>query len=52
MPVLTDPGGGGGGWTKTAALTTYPRCPQQGLPAWDLNSCIHSTERVDFAYMG
>ena len=40
-------------WTKEAALTTYPRCPQGGgVPDWEHNSCIHSTERSDFAFMG
>ena len=48
VPLLT----GDSEWTKTAALSTYPRCPSDTLPAWDRNSCIHSTERTDFAFMG
>ena len=30
----------------------YPRCPTASNPAWEGNSCIHSTERADFAFMG
>lgn len=39
-------------WTKEAALTMYPRCPTPSKPDWEGNSCIHATERQDFAYMG
>ena len=39
-------------WTKSVALTTYPRCPGAGRPSWDGNDCIHSTERTEFEFMG
>eukprot|EP01051_Picozoa_sp_SAG22_P006858 SAG22_NODE_464_length_10191_cov_14.495541_5_plen_146_part_00 len=46
-----------------SGLTQYPRCPRvlaadgegPGLDArldWKQNSCIHSTERSDFGFMG
>lgn len=50
LPLLEDQNNSD--WTKTAALTTYPRCPAPNTPAWENNGCIHSTDRVDFAYMG
>ena len=49
VPLLKS-GGQHDGW-KTAALTTYPRCPVADKPVWD-NSCIHSTERTEFEFMG
>ena len=43
--------GGGGEWKAKPALTMYPRCPP-GEPDWVQDSCIHSVERTEFAYMG
>ena len=57
-PLLLNPAegelrtGAGQPWAKEAALTTYPRCPVPDKPDWEGNSCIHSTERQDFAFMG
>ena len=53
-PLLDDPSGAS--WTKTAALSTYPRCPRSvpltSTNGWRDNSCIHATEAADFGYMG
>ena len=53
-PLLDDPSGAS--WTKTAALSTYPRCPRSvplnSTNGWQDNSCIHATEAADFGYMG
>lgn len=48
-PLLRDPAAA---WGKDAALSTYPRCPKSGRPAWEDNDCIHSVERSDFPFMG
>ena len=53
LPLLRAPGTAAPpGWTKDVALTSYPRCPQPGLPDWEQNDCIHSVERSSFGYMG
>ena len=54
LPLLRTPGAAAAppGWTKDAALTTFPRCPQPGHPDWQQNDCIHSIERSSFGYMG
>jgi hypothetical protein len=41
-------------WVPKPALTQYPRCPRQPSEAdgWEKNSCIHSTDRADFGWMG
>ena len=52
VPLLQDPSGAG--WGKRVALTQYPRCPRNLDPRmdWQHNSCIHTTERTDFGWMG
>ena len=52
VPLLR--GGGGARWKPKPALTMYPRCPPNATPGqdWQMDACIHSIERSEFAFMG